>query len=154
MTSEVEKITDLLTTAFEKNAWYGPSIMEVLDEIDPQTVHHKTGSLHSIIELVSHVITWRDFATRRLSGNTLFEVSDTLNFPAAESWIETLTSLRQSQNELLSELKKFPDARLHEIVPGRTYDFFTLIHGVIHHDIYHLGQIVLLKKLAGKNLSL
>jgi hypothetical protein len=38
------------------------------------------------------------------------------------------------------------DSYLTEIVPGRDYDFYTLIHGIIHHDIYHSGQVSMIKK--------
>jgi hypothetical protein len=44
-------------------------------------------------------------------------------------------------------LEKTPNEKLQEVVPGRKYKFFTMIHGIIHHDLYHTGQIVLLKKL-------
>lgn len=39
------------------------------------------------------------------------------------------------------------DARLDEGIPKSEYTFYTMLHGVIHHDIYHSGQIVLLKKM-------
>jgi len=37
-------------------------------------------------------------------------------------------------------------ARLEEITPGTSYSNYVLLHGVIQHDLYHAGQIALLKK--------
>jgi len=43
-----------------------------------------------------------------------------------------------------------PDSRLYEVVPGKTgkhYTFYYMLHGVVQHELYHAGQIALLKKL-------
>ena len=44
-------------------------------------------------------------------------------------------------------MEDIDDQKLKEKVGGRNYDFFYLLHGIIHHDVYHLGQIAILKKL-------
>ncbi len=43
-------------------------------------------------------------------------------------------------------MKKVPAARLAESVPGREYSVYYLLHGVVKHNLYHAGQIALLKK--------
>jgi hypothetical protein len=75
-------------------------------------------------------------------------VSDEMNFPKPGTWDAAIDGLHASQNALVEAIKNFPEERLGELVPNAThkYTFYTLIHGVIHHDIYHLGQIALLKK--------
>jgi hypothetical protein len=52
-----------------------------------------------------------------------------------------------SHDELIKELDTKKDDLLNEIVEGSEYDYYTLIHGIVHHDIYHTGQIMLLKKI-------
>jgi uncharacterized damage-inducible protein DinB len=47
-------------------------------------------------------------------------------------------------------LEEKDDCFLNEIVPGAEYDFYTLLHGIIHHDLYHNGQVGILKKSASK----
>lgn len=149
MKTEIQKISDILRHSFEKNAWHGPTVMEVLMSMDERMVNKKIKTTHSIIELVGHMTSWRIFVTERLLGNEGFEVNDELNFPVSESWLKTVNALMESQQKLLHALEQFPADRLHEVVPNRPYKFFTMVHGIIHHDLYHLGQIVLIKKIHG-----
>ena len=55
--------------------------------------------------------------------------------------------LSLSHDELVKELSTKDNDFLNETVPGSEYDYYTLIHGIIQHDIYHAGQIVILKKM-------
>ena len=147
MKTEIQRLIDILEHTFEKNAWHGPAMMEVLTEIDERIVNKKLNDTHSILELVAHMTAWRNFVTERLLGNTSFEVSEEMNFPASSSWSQAVDSLRQSQSRLIDSLEKFPVERLNELVANRPYKFSTMAHGIIHHDLYHLGQIVLIKKI-------
>ena len=147
MKTEIQRLIDILEHTFEKNAWHGPSVMEVLTDIDAGIVNKKINDSHSILELVAHMTAWRNFVTERLLGNETFEVSEEMNFPIASSWSNEVSSLRQSQEKLIATLKKFPIERLHDVVPNRPYKFFTMAHGIIHHDLYHLGQIILIKRI-------
>jgi uncharacterized damage-inducible protein DinB len=146
MKTEIQKICDILKHSFEKNAWHGPAVMEVLMDIDERIVNKKIKTTHSIIELVAHMTSWRNFVTERLLGNEGFEVTDALNFPIITDWLQALNLLRDSQRKLLYALEQFPLERLHDVVPNRPYKFYTMVHGIIHHDLYHLGQIVLIKR--------
>ena len=57
-----------------------------------------------------------------------------------------MDNLRHSQEALIHELSERNDSLLDEQVPGRSYNFYVLLQGIIQHDIYHLGQMVFLKK--------
>jgi uncharacterized damage-inducible protein DinB len=93
-----------------------------------------------------HMTVWRVFVTKRLLGDNAFEVSEEENFPKETDWPSALNALLQSQEELVKALNSFSEKRLSDIVPTRTYDFNTMLYGIIQHDIYHTGQIVLLTK--------
>ena len=147
MKTEVQKLGNILRHTFEKNAWHGLAVMEVLNSIDEQIVHKKFNSTHSIIELVAHMTAWRVFVTEELSGNINYKVSQEMNFPVVKSWQEAVDGLVASQEKLLAQLEKFPAERLSDVVPNKLYKFFTMLHGIVHHDLYHLGQIVLIKKI-------
>ena len=55
--------------------------------------------------------------------------------------------LSLSQEELINELdKRDDDEFLEDIVPGRDYTYYDMLHGIINHDLYHTGQIMILKK--------
>jgi len=145
--TEINKISDLIDKTFNGPAWHGPSVMEALHDISPKTALNKIGESHSIIELVQHMTTWRNFTAKRLTGDHKYEVTDEDNFPKGTDWTNAIASLKQSQVNLAIALKNFPEDKLSSIVPTRKYDFYALLHGIIQHDIYHTGQIILLKKL-------
>lgn len=146
--SEIRKIINTLKHTYEKNAWHGPAVMETLAGIDAKDAQKKAGDSHSIIELVAHMTAWRNYVTEKLKGNAGFELSDEQNFPKADNWNETIAQLAQSQENLIQALEATPDERLSERVPGREFKFYTMLQGIIHHDLYHLGQIQLIKKYA------
>ncbi len=104
------------------------------------------GQSHSIEELIRHMAAWRSYVTRKLQGDAEFELSDEDNFPKKQNWQEALQLLDESQQNLMSALSKTPDSLLNEKVPGRPFKYFTMLHGIIHHDLYHAGQIMLILK--------
>jgi uncharacterized damage-inducible protein DinB len=145
---EKTKIIDLLQNSFAGPAWHGPAVMEVLATVTPQSLTKKISDSHSIIELVMHMTAWRDFVAKRLEGNNSFEVSEAENFPNGADWKSAMDALQQSQKKLVEAISSFPEEKFQDKVPTRTYNFYTMLYGIIQHDIYHTGQIVLLKKIA------
>lgn len=146
MKTESQKLIDILSHTFEKNAWHGPAVLEVLAAIPAEMATARIGESHSIIELVAHMTAWRNFVSEKLEGNAEFDLSEAQNFPKVNNWKTVLADLTQSQQRLLNALAQMPDERLQEKVPNRPFKFFTMLHGIIHHDLYHIGQIVLIKK--------
>ena len=144
--SDVQKIRKLVERSFDQQPWYGPSVMDTLKDITPQKATNRLPESHSIVELVCHMTSWRNFVTDQLLGKPR-EVSEDENFPKPGSWDEALTGLRKSQVDLLNALDSFPENRLNEKVPLREYRFHFMLNGIVQHDIYHIGQIALLKKL-------
>jgi uncharacterized damage-inducible protein DinB len=150
--TEIDRIVRLLKKTFDKQPWYGSSIMEILLRVDPEQAIIRLGDTQSIIELVLHMVSWRKFTTQRLLGDTEFEVTDEANFPKPTTWKDAIDQLHQSQKALLMAVKQFPENRLAELVPSKIlkYTYYTLLHGIIQHDVYHLGQIALLQKLTAR----
>jgi len=152
MAAEIDRIIHQLEKAFDKQPWYGPSLMEVLRGVQPFMVSKRVGQAHTMIELVLHMTAWRQFVIKRLMGDNEYQVTDDLNFPkpssSADAWKKALKDLEQSQNEMVAAIKKFPEGKLAELVPGAShkYTWYTLLHGIIQHDVYHTGQISLLKR--------
>jgi hypothetical protein len=90
--------------------------------------------------------TWRKFVIERLNGNTTYEVSEEVNFASPTDLSSTIQELKLTQQNLLNAIKNFPEEKLREKVPTREYSFQTMLHGILHHDLYHLGQIALLNR--------
>ncbi len=148
----VTGLIDLFERTFDGDAWHGPSVMKVLQNFPLEQMNARIGDGHSVIELVEHMTAWRQFAIHRLQGDKTYEVTELENFrprenAGEEDWQKAIEALEQSQKQLLELLKDFPANELSALVDGRSYPFYVLLHGLIHHDLYHLGQIVLLKRL-------
>ena len=81
-------------------------------------------------------------------------LSDEQNFPpltdtSEAAWRQTIESVKRIHNELIKAVATFPDSRLQEQVPGKTasyYNFFYMFSGIVQHELYHAGQIAVLKK--------
>lgn len=150
MKKEIESIISLLKRTYEKNAWHGPSVQEVLRSLTVEHAFIRLNNTHSIIELVAHMTSWRNYVIKRLQGEENFEVANEDNFPNETDWLKALRDLDASQMLLLASLENFPEAKLHDTVPraDNQSSYYTLVHGIIHHDLYHTGQIMLIKKAA------
>jgi uncharacterized damage-inducible protein DinB len=131
------------------HAWHGPSVMETLRDVTDVQSQNKLPDSHSIIELVLHMTAWRKFVTQKLLGNDNYQVSEVENFPTPTTWKEVLNNLRLSQADLVETVKIFPESQLSDLAQGSRYkyNFRTMLQGIIHHDLYHIGQIALLKKI-------
>ena len=143
MVSEIDRIARMLEKTFDRQPWYGSSIMEILQQVSPSARDARTGNAHTIIELVLHMTSWRKFVIHRLQGDDAFQITEDLNFPKPGAWDDAVADLKAIQAELIAAIKSFPENRLGELVPSSTYKFtfYTLLHGIIQHDVYHLGQI-------------
>jgi len=149
--SEISRIINMLQNTYNGAAWHGASVMEVINKISARQAFHESEHIHRICELVQHMITWRVFACKRLEGDDQFEVSqndDWKDFSTADSstWESVKKDLGESQEKLINALEQANNDLLTELVEGKAYDYYTMIHGVIQHDLYHLGEIALLSR--------
>jgi uncharacterized damage-inducible protein DinB len=153
--SEAARIADQLRRAFEGEAWHGDSLFEILTGVTAaQAAARPVADAHSIWELVLHVAAWDGAVLRRFDGVAV-ELSDAENFPrvtdASEAaWRRALAEVRRVHAELIEAVSNLPDSRLEEMVPGKEgahYTFYYMLQGVVQHELYHAGQIALLKKM-------
>ena len=156
--SETARLADQIRRAFEGDAWHGDAVLELLADVDAKTAAaHPIKNAHSIWQLVMHIAAWDDAARRRTGGEAV-ELSDEQNFPpvtdtSEAGWRKAIEHAKRIHGKLVHAVAAFPDARLHEQVPGKTesyYNFFYLFSGIVQHELYHAGQIALLKKAAGR----
>jgi uncharacterized damage-inducible protein DinB len=153
---ELLRIIDLLNTTYEgEEAWHGPSLAEVIRGVTPEMAGKRiTPNTHSIAELVFHMTSWRIFTVKKMQGDETFDIltpeKNFGQFPDkidAFEWEALQMELSLSQEELINELdKRDDDEFLEDIVPGRDYTYYDLLHGIVNHDTYHGGQISILKK--------
>jgi len=154
--SQSALLADQIRRAFEGDAWHGDSLREILAGVSAQSAAaHPVPNAHSIWELVLHIAAWDDAVIRRAGGHTV-TLGDKQNFPPVEdtseaAWQGTLESIRKTHTSLVKTVAAFPDSRLQEQVPGKKqdyYDFYYMFSGIVQHELYHAGQIALLKKFS------
>ncbi len=149
--SESTRISDQLRRAFDGSAWHGPALLELLEDVNAATAAAKPlPNVHSIWELTMHVAAWDSAVLRRLAGEKL-QLSGSQNFPPVEKpsesvWRKTVADLKRTHETLVKTVSELPDSRLWDRVPGKRYDFYFMLHGVTQHELYHAGQIAILKK--------
>jgi uncharacterized damage-inducible protein DinB len=153
--SEAARIADQLRRAFDGEAWHGDSVFEILNGVTAaQAAAHPIKNAHSVWELVLHIAAW-DGAVLRRMGGVAVTLSDAENFPEVKdasnaAWRGALAQVRRVHEDLVKTVAALPDSRLDEVVPGKEgahYTFYYMLHGVAQHELYHAGQIALLKKM-------
>ena len=149
--NEIDRIRDQMRRAFEGDAWHGPSLREVLEGVDAERAARRPLSgVHSIWEIVLHVSAWKDALCRRLEG-TAIELAGEEDWPPVRAagkaaWKETLAELDERHRALYGLTAGMSDSRLLDPVPGKDHDVYFMLHGAVQHDIYHAGQIAVLRK--------
>ena len=154
MNKEIQYIIKLLQAVYDGNPWYGRNIIQICSEINATTALRKPNDQHSILELLYHMITWREFIISRLQAGSdktmkYFEENDwrKLDHSDESLWDKGLKLFEDTQMLLVRLLDNLNDEILKQQVAEREYNYRALLHGIIQHDIYHLGQIAYAKKL-------
>ena len=146
------QIADQLHRAYHGNAWHGPALRELLAGLPSRTAARRPiAGAHTIWEIVLHISRWEDVVRRRLAGERIVSLPPEEDWPlpgdtTPAAWRKTLLGLRRSNSALVKAIRRFPARRLNETVPGKKHTFEHMLHGVTQHDLYHAGQIALLKK--------
>jgi uncharacterized damage-inducible protein DinB len=149
--SDVERILAHYDGVLNGDAWHGDAVWRTLDSISvEQASARPIAGVHTIWELVMHMIFWEEVAAKRLAGQRAGLVEE-LNFPAMppateENWRETLDELRLSNGKFRDALAKLQPARLNEMTAAGKRTYYGEAHGVMEHHVYHLGQIAMLRK--------
>ncbi|MBA3766054.1 MAG: DinB family protein [Acidobacteria bacterium] len=149
--SEVKRIQDQLRRSFEGPAWHGPSIKELVAGVTAEQATAKPlAEAHSIWEIVLHIAAWEEAALRRLAGDRA-ELSTEEDWPpvpdtSEAAWREALELIERNHLRLRGAIAGLDDSRLPEPVVDGMSSVYGTLHGVIQHNLYHAGQIALLKK--------
>lgn len=150
--SELARIADQIRRAHEGGAWHGPSVREALAGVSAaRAAARPISGAHSIWELALHIAAWRNTATLRLGGQPLKDPPEGDWPPVGGSadeaaWKQVHDLLERRYAELLAAVRGLDESRLDVPLAEGFSSAYVTLHGVIQHDLYHAGQISLLKK--------
>ena len=143
---------------YDGKLWMGDNMKQKLSSLsDGEAFAKPKDSLHSVAELVAHMTAWNQDARIQLeTGKGVLQVNTSDDWPDNDSlqkkgWSEVVSDFEQSNDALTSFLATKEDSFLSE--PSKDTDHnavFTRLHvieGIIHHQLYHLGQVGLVIKL-------
>jgi uncharacterized damage-inducible protein DinB len=148
---EIEHLAEEHRRALRGEAWHGPSVLEVLEDVGVDVAARRPVSgAHTIWEIVRHIETWDRVVLRRIQGDP-FQPSDEENWPPVgdldeASWKRDVAAMIATHEDLnRAILSLTPEALEAPTAPGRP-GLFHMVYGAIQHEIYHAGQIAILRK--------
>ena len=155
--AEKKRTLELLDRAYRARAWHGPALLETLKDVNAAMAASRVvKGAHTIWELVDHVASWNAIVAMRLAGGNPAVTPD-MNFPRTPpptpaAWKKSLARLAASQRRFRAAVARFPGKQLGRIRPGTKTSWNVLIHGQIQHQLYHAGQIAMLRRGMGKEI--
>lgn len=153
--NEKKRILDQVDRAYKAHAWCGASLLEALAGLSSvMAAKRPVKHAHSIWEIVEHVASWNEIVAWRLIGETP-TVTPELNFPSVTrttptAWKATLRRLARTQKKFRTAVEAFPVAMLGRKRPKVDHTWDVLLHGQIQHQLYHAGQIAIMRRGLGK----
>ncbi len=159
---EISQLVDIIDRAYNKRSWHGPNLRGAIRGVTPaQAAWRPAPGRHNIWELVVHAAYWKYAVCRRFTGERRsgFAIAGSNWFSRPEqhsevAWKADIALLDRIHRQLRDTVARLPRQTLHKAAAGGTTTAFELIAGIAAHDLYHAGQIQLLKRLsAGRSVS-
>lgn len=144
MTNE---LINLLDEAFDKKSWHGPNLRGSIRGLTAEQAAWRPGpNRHNIWELTLHAAYWKYVARRRLTG----EKRGSFGLPGSNFFVRpgadaSHAAWKADIDILLGEHRKLRAVIAKLTAPSQAQA--RLIRGVAAHDLYHAGQIRLLRRL-------
>jgi len=153
---ELHALLDAMDEAFERKAWHGPNLRGAIRGLSvADAAWRPADDRHSIWELVVHTAYWKYAVRRRLVGDKrgsfASKGSNWFSRPSAPSeagWRDDSALLVAEHRRLMQAAAALDPRRLHTRARGSKATPAALLRGIAFHDVYHAGQIQLLKRMA------
>jgi uncharacterized damage-inducible protein DinB len=152
---EIRLLLDIIDQAYDGHAWHGTNLRGSIRGLRADQAKWRPDQRrHNIWEVMIHTAYWKYAVRRRilgekrgsfpLKGSNWFRrpIEDTEN-----AWRADVALLDEMHNTLRKAIVEVPINQLHKIQGRTRFTYAQLIYGIASHDLYHAGQIQLLKKL-------
>jgi len=154
--AKIMQLLTLIDEGFEKKAWHGPTLRGAIRGVGPKEAAWRPApNRHNIWEIVIHAAYWKYAVRRRLlrekRGSFPLKGSNWFKRPirtSARAWREDVELLEQCHRRLREAIEGLGPEDLRRAPAGSGVPNGFMISGIAFHDVYHAGQIQLLKRLA------
>src|SRR5262249_48805926 len=149
-----ELLLNVLEEGYSKKAWHGPNLKQALKGVTAKEAAWRPArGRHNIWEEALHAAYWKYDVRRTLEGGTRgsFVLKGSNFFARPEKEQATEAAWKADKEILENEHERLREAVNKALKNGRENKVARLIYGVAFHDIYHAGQIRLLRRLQGAN---
>lgn len=148
---ESERILHLFEDLYNGNPWIDVTILPTLQSLSAQQADTRIfPNWNTIWEITNHMIAWRNNVLQRMHGEVLKTPAHNYIVPvrdtSASAWHQTLNRLEDSQKAWVAFIQKCKTTSFDNIYPGNSMTYYEHIQGILQHDAYHLGQIVIMAK--------
>ena len=147
----------MIDQAFDHRAWHGTNLKGALRGVSAEQAAWRPGkNRHNVWELTVHAAYWKYTVIRRLRGDKrgsfALKGSNWFVRPASgaadeKAWKQDVALLISTHKTLREAVSALSIAELRKRPPGSRVNVRDLIVGIAAHDLYHTGQIQLIKKL-------
>ncbi|MCZ7647801.1 MAG: DinB family protein [Planctomycetota bacterium] len=145
-----------LEAAYRRRAWHGSNLRGLLRGVDARRAAFRTQPRrHNLWELIVHCAYWKYAVRRQISGERRggFPLKGSNWFkrpvePTEAAWRADLRLLDREHERLMDLLSSLPAGALDRKPAGSRFTVAELLAGAAAHDLYHAGQVALLKRLA------
>ncbi len=141
-----------VTEAYFGNSWSDVCVKDVVGDIQyKEGISITTASPNTIAALLYHIMFYNKAIIQRIRGEEpLISESNGFDLPPLKSesdWEQLVSDAMDAAMQLADAIRNFPQEKLFDEKPAGKGTFYKKFHGVIEHNYYHLGQIMILKKL-------
>lgn len=153
--SVIGLLLEITDQAFDQKSWHGTTLRGALRSLTPEeALWRPAPGRHNIWELTLHAAYWKYVVRRRLAGAAIgsFDRKPS-NWPAIpdpadqRAWKEDVAFLAAEHRRLREVVSDLTPAALRLRSPRGVWTYSEEVHGVAAHDLYHTGQIQLIKRL-------
>ncbi|MEW6652802.1 MAG: DinB family protein [Bacteroidota bacterium] len=158
MNPVINKLIIELNKAIDGDPWYGASLKSILAGVDhKQAVMRTHPKTHSIAEIALHILAWIEETASRLDGNEpkVPKRGDWQNIAALEKreWKNIISRIFKEHKRVTKLTLALTIDKLEEQVGiernpalGTGFTFREMLVGLMEHNVYHSGQIALIRK--------
>lgn len=156
--SEIARLIDELEREHQGDPWHGSPLRDLLRGVTCEVAAaHPIRNVHSVWEIVLHMTAWKNEVRRRLSGAPAGTPQEgdwpDVPAPTPEAWTAALDGLEHAHRSLVDAIRQLPEDRLYQPTndprdreTGAGVTHYVLLHGIVQHDVYHAGQIAIVRK--------